>query len=1211
MNTDYIIKQAMQAALAKLEFASTTEEELDSLWDLRQMLKKAANISLSSVKVKSDNVSMEEAMLLRYNSFESNENPFPDQFVSSLCLNQSDLNKFTSYLFQRRYGWSEGYKEVKQVRIRRMNRINSVVATSIDEVKYKPPLNDVLDDFIKWYKFQDINDLLIEAFKFTVNSASQKPMVRNQTFVHVMEWLKKTSDQLNTDNFPRVESLLITGMTDIWSAIRNICASRLGPVVEKLTIPSLQSFFSHLITVCLSSDSTWQAKEGAITGIHYIVKKLHWTDSYVDAAVASENKPKYKLVLGMNEMHEMPEFIQKGIKQLLYSLLANPQLTIRENMTKAFSVYITKCDFQEAVDAFNDVICHLKNPHITAATNDKQHEESTAPMFIDAFTAEGILGVCLFLVKHIPPSFLLQKRNEYFDTFNVYLMHPASTVRQATSTIFKYLVAHDCNDPIHLKQLLQGLSADWIVDADRLKQSISMETGQSKHGKLRRQLTITKIHSLDDHEKRSLVDAWEWREGRLFAYELILEFLIKNHWFYTFGPSRLNSSIDETEKETEDTFMKPPSSGSLRTSWNVPSPCPSPGVSEMLYEAKLKRRTVVRHTSVSTSMPSEEIPPAMLKRRDSNDEPQTENIHPRLRTQTSDSFRVGSSLGGQRAWSKHFCYYTKSTEQNARSFALLSLAKESDVVKKEPNGDVLTEESAVNTQTMRILLERMLLQTIECLGDSRWEVRRMGQQVLPLVSEVIRWFDMNLLVEFINSHLITETCVMSYGLCVLIKCAVAHAGKLQHLLNNPPAAWQDNMKLCTNVVQTITDAVTENVSDWSDYVHSLLIRPVCDRLSLVAMETLMISQLYFRSHLEKNLEQVKSISDFIVKVFSHSHPEQIQNTQPVTTTFHTPSEGFLSCCIKVGTPRENALQVEKQLLKIVMLYFPAFFKQADLLCVIEMLPVLIYYIGATSGELDDCKTFIESVGTIAMYTGQYFLHQDRSSAEENVRSICQAALKQLVSLTNIKTMDVSRIRQILDIYLVFTTQMWDHSSLIDMFREVCSRVSKAPNCDKPAPDMDAADVAVLTDHISAFPTPDSDSECSSENENIPELPAPLLHESQALNTSNNSGGAGAGAAGSSNHLNDVLEGRIPSPVTHQSDDGGSDWDDWSDDEDEPQSAYDEIFANFLQKLQTCFKSAPIPGKYEEFEGKMKMLPDQERRVIRSLIDMNLSSSWHL
>ena len=39
---------------------------------------------------------------------------------------------------------------------------------------------------------------------------------------------------------------------------------------------------------------------------------------------------------------------------------------------------------------------------------------------------------------------------------------------------------------------------------------------------------------------RPLSDAWEWREGRLLAYELILQFLIKNHWVYTFGPPHLS-----------------------------------------------------------------------------------------------------------------------------------------------------------------------------------------------------------------------------------------------------------------------------------------------------------------------------------------------------------------------------------------------------------------------------------------------------------------------------------------------------------------------------------------------------------------------------------------------------------------------------------------------------------------------------------------------
>ena len=35
----------------------------------------------------------------------------------------------------------------------------------------------------------------------------------------------------------------------------------------------------------------------------------------------------------------------------------------------------------------------------------------------------------------------------------------------------------------------------------------------------------------------SLLHAWESREGRLLAYELIMKYLLKNHWLYTFGPA--------------------------------------------------------------------------------------------------------------------------------------------------------------------------------------------------------------------------------------------------------------------------------------------------------------------------------------------------------------------------------------------------------------------------------------------------------------------------------------------------------------------------------------------------------------------------------------------------------------------------------------------------------------------------------------------------
>lgn len=41
--------------------------------------------------------------------------------------------------------------------------------------------------------------------------------------------------------------------------------------------------------------------------------------------------------------------------------------------------------------------------------------------------------------QHFPPQDLLSNWNQYFTAFNLYMMHPASTVRQTTSVIFKFI----------------------------------------------------------------------------------------------------------------------------------------------------------------------------------------------------------------------------------------------------------------------------------------------------------------------------------------------------------------------------------------------------------------------------------------------------------------------------------------------------------------------------------------------------------------------------------------------------------------------------------------------------------------------------------------------------------------------------------------------------------------------------------------------------
>jgi hypothetical protein len=50
----------------------------------------------------------------------------------------------------------------------------------------------------------------------------------------------------------------------------------------------------------------------------------------------------------------------------------------------------------------------------------------------------------------------------------------------------------------------------------------------------------------------ALCDTWQWREGRMLAYELICMLLIKNHWLYTFGSALLAAGTCVTPPESAD-----------------------------------------------------------------------------------------------------------------------------------------------------------------------------------------------------------------------------------------------------------------------------------------------------------------------------------------------------------------------------------------------------------------------------------------------------------------------------------------------------------------------------------------------------------------------------------------------------------------------------------------------------------------------------------
>ncbi|KAJ7383197.1 hypothetical protein OS493_030355 [Desmophyllum pertusum] len=98
--------------------------------------------------------------------------------------------------------------------------------------------------------------------------------------------------------------------------------------------------------------------------------------------------------------------------------------------------------------------------------------------------------------------------------------------------------------------------------------------------------------------------------------------------------------------------------------------------------------------------------------------------------------------------------------------------------------------NALQLGTLSSVLSQVVLQTIECLADSRWELRRMGQQVLPLATEVVRWFDIKPLEILWDNYLSREHTLLCYGSCIALRYSILHAGRLMHFLEQPPPSWK-------------------------------------------------------------------------------------------------------------------------------------------------------------------------------------------------------------------------------------------------------------------------------------------------------------------------------------------------------------------------------------------------------------------------------------
>jgi len=223
-----------------------------------------------------------------------------------------------------------------------------------------------------------------------------------------------------------------------------------GFAIQLLSVEQVEPLFRRLIAICRAGDTSWKAAEGALQGVTSIIRRFHWTSKADGDGLSGDQGTRGASAGAVDSLGErdsfclafngarlpegLPLFVTEDVRGVAYALLSHRQLSIRENATKVFSAYLSRSPFREALAALHEIVSRLRR-HV----GDEREAEAAAdgnvppadtsvgwgsvpPRLLDPYEAEGLLGVCTFIVKHIPPGFLLPRWPLYFGTFDLYLM---------------------------------------------------------------------------------------------------------------------------------------------------------------------------------------------------------------------------------------------------------------------------------------------------------------------------------------------------------------------------------------------------------------------------------------------------------------------------------------------------------------------------------------------------------------------------------------------------------------------------------------------------------------------------------------------------------------------------------------------------------------------------------------------------------------------
>jgi len=284
---------------------------------------------------------------------------------------KDDLPGFLSLLFRVRYkGSGSDAKGGAEGGV--FSEGNDLNALLYDKDQ-KARANESLDTIFAWLKQHPLEKKLVLTYLEVAEQETQHHKVREQGYVFLFEWLKVQKQKMGgltdserksvVDAFLRV---VRSGLTDVWSAIRKACATRVGVMFELLDKHDLEAFCGMLMELCNDpSASRWRQKEGALLVFASILKKFQWAKEG-SAGEGKQVQLKLKFSTGLY-FDSLPAYLSSSLRVHLFSMLEDDQLCVRENAKKAFVFLMTRSNHWEVYQSFVDVIEVLEPAEVSGA----------------------------------------------------------------------------------------------------------------------------------------------------------------------------------------------------------------------------------------------------------------------------------------------------------------------------------------------------------------------------------------------------------------------------------------------------------------------------------------------------------------------------------------------------------------------------------------------------------------------------------------------------------------------------------------------------------------------------------------------------------------------------------------------------------------------------------------------------------------------------